>query len=105
MTRNCEVNKNTEATDESNKIRIKDVRKCLTALNPADVFHILMLQASFTGYEFFPVLKTDWAGHPIVYEGIMASSFGAARECVNAICSHELSEGRYPHQRTSSIHT
>ena len=50
--------------DENNKIRTKDVRKCLTALNPANFFHILMLQASFTGYEFFSVLKTDWAGHP-----------------------------------------
>ena len=28
---------------------------------------------------------------PIVYEGIMASPLGAERECVNAICSHDLS--------------
>ena len=34
----------------------------------------------------------------LVYEGIMASSFGTARECVNAICAHVLSEGRHPHQ-------
>ena len=24
-----------------------------------------------------------------VYEGIMASSFGTERECINAICSHD----------------
>ena len=54
MMRHCEVDKKQRPlVDERNKVRVKDVRKILTALNPEDFLHILILQASFTGYEFF----------------------------------------------------